>query len=196
MACFLYIKAKNVRPTEQLSCDQLKGSQIINLDQLQKYIGELITHAVKCSSQIILNGEKKDGLVSVLFSLCSRYSFDLNISRKEVGPNGKLRREANLAAVWGQMSTGGGYSKLKETMSTLDVPVMSPKNFICTERDIGQWWQDHLQDVMAEAGRKEKQLAEEQDDYHQGVPCITVIVDGGWSKRSHRHSYNAKSGLE
>ena len=91
------------------------------------------------------------------------------------------------------MSTGGGYSKLNETMSTLGVPVMSPNNFICTERGIGQWWQEHLKDVMAEAGREEKQLAEERDDYHQGVPCITVIVDGGWSKRSHRHSYNAKS---
>ena len=44
---------------------------------------------------------------------------------------------------------------------------------------------------MAEAGREEKRLA----DYHQGVPAITVIVDAGWSKRSHRHSYNAKSGV-
>ena len=24
---------------------------------------------------------------------------------------------------------------------------------------------------------------------------VTVIIDGGWSKRSHRHSYNAKSGV-
>ena len=31
-------------------------------------------------------------------------------------------------------------------------------------------------------GREEKQLAEEQNDYHQGVPAVTVIVDGGWSK--------------
>ena len=63
-----YKKAKNVRPTEQLSCDQCKGSRIINLDQLQKCIGELTTHAVKCSSQIILNGEKRAGLASVLSS--------------------------------------------------------------------------------------------------------------------------------
>ncbi len=27
------------------------------------------------------------------------------------------------------------------------------------------------------------------------MPAITVIVDGGWSKRSHRHSYNANSGV-
>ena len=26
-------------------------------------------------------------------------------------------------------------------------------------------------------------------------PTITVIVDGGWSKCTHKHSYNAKSGV-
>ena len=26
-------------------------------------------------------------------------------------------------------------------------------------------------------------------------PAITVVVDGGWSKRSHKHYYNAKSGV-
>ena len=30
---------------------------------------------------------------------------------------------------------------------------------------------------------------------HEGVPAITVVVDGGWSKRLHKHSYNAKSGV-
>ena len=29
----------------------------------------------------------------------------------------------------------------------------------------------------------------------QGVPLISVIMDGGWLKRSHKHSYNAKSGV-
>ena len=27
------------------------------------------------------------------------------------------------------------------------------------------------------------------------MPAITVIVDGGWLKHSHKHSYNAKSGV-
>ena len=48
---------------------------------------------------------------------------------------------------------------------------------------------------MIEAGQEEKRLAEERNDYHQGVPAITVIVGGGWSKCSHKHSYNAKSGV-
>ena len=38
-------------------------------------------------------------------------------------------------------------------------------------------------------------LAVERKDYHNGVPAVTVVADGGWSKRSHKHSYNAKSGV-
>ena len=48
---------------------------------------------------------------------------------------------------------------------------------------------------MLEAGREEKWLAEERGSYHEGVPAITVVVDGGWSKRPHKHSYNANSGV-
>ena len=43
-------------------------------------------------------------------------------------------------------------------------------------------------------GQVEKRLAIEKGNYHNGVPAITVVADGGWSKRSHKHSYNAKSG--
>ena len=46
---------------------------------------------------------------------------------------------------------------------------------------------------MAEAGKEERELR--RGDYHEGVTAITVIVDGGWSKRSHHHSYNANSGV-
>ncbi len=116
-------------------------------------------------------------------------------SRTVKGPRGYCRWECNLAAVWGQMSTGGGHSKLQETMGVLGVPVKSARHFINTERDIGEWWRKQLEGVMAEAGKEEKRLAEERGDYHEGVPAITVIVDGGWSKRSHRYSYNAKSGV-
>ena len=63
------------------------------------------------------------------------------------------------------------------------------------EKRIGQWWWALLEDSMKEAGAAEKAIAIANGRYHQGVPAITVIVDGGWSKRSHKHSYNAKSGV-
>ncbi len=80
-------------------------------------------------------------------------------------------------------------------MGVLGVPVMTKSAFIQTERDIGEWWKEKLSESMLEAGREEKRLAEQAGSYHEGVPAIAVIVDGGWSKRSHKHSYNANSGV-
>ena len=176
---------------------KIDGSRIINIEKLQEYISSLTVHAAKCSGDLLLVGEKRDGLASILSTRCTQcdHSIVLQTSRKVRGPRGYCRWECNLAAVWGQMSTGGGHSKLQETMGVLGVPVMHARHFINTERDIGEWWQKELQEVMAEAGKEEKRLAKERGDYHEGVPAITVIVDGGWSKRSHRHSYNAKSGV-
>ena len=195
--------AQKYQQKESLQCTSaqgnvtIQGSRIINLEKLQEYINCLTVHAAQCGGDIVLTGETRAGLASIISSRCSKcsYTVPLETSRKVKGPRGNCRWECNLAAVWGQMSTGGGHSRLQETMGVLGVPVMSAKNFINTERDIGEWWQNQLQEVMVEAGKEEKKLAEERADFHEGVPAITVIVDGGWSKRSHRHSYNAKSGV-
>ncbi len=79
-------------------------------------------------------------------------------------------------------------------MSALGVPVMTKHSFIDTERSIGERWKQELEEVMIEAGQEERQIAITNGSYHHGIPAITVIVDGGWSKRSHKYSYNAKSG--
>ena len=93
------------------------------------------------------------------------------------------------------MTKGNGHTQLRDTMSVLGVPVMSKRSFTQTERSIGERWQQCLEESMLEAGKQEKHLAEVRGDYDEGVPAITVVVDGGWSKRSHRHSCNAKSGV-
>ena len=146
---------------------------------------------------VVLTGEVRDGLASIMSSHCStcNHTITLETAQKVKGPRGYRRWECNLAAVWGQMVTGGGHSQLEETMSILGVPVMTKSSFVQSERDIGEWWRLELQESMAAAGKEEKRLAEESGSYHDGVPAITVIVDGGWSKRSHKHSYNAKSGV-
>ena len=123
------------------------------------------------------------------------YTIRFETSPKVKGPRGHTQWECNLGAVWGEMVTGGGHSRLQESMSVLGVPVMSKPSFISTERAIGEHWRQKLTESMAEAGREEKRPAEEKGDFHEGVPAITVVVDGGWSKRSHKHSYNAKSGV-
>ena len=95
-----------------------------------------------------------------------------------------------MAAVWGQMTVGGGFNSLQESISVMGVPVMTKRSFVETERVIGKWWWAALEESMLAAGKKEKQLAIENKQYHQGIPAITVIVDGGWCKRTHKHGYN------
>ncbi len=175
----------------------IEGCRIINMDRLQEYTHNLTEHSRTCKGSITLIGENRDGLASVLTSQCSdcNHKIFLKTSKKVKGPNNYSRWECNLAAVWGQMVTGGGHRKLEETMSIVGVPVMTKTSFVSTERDIGEWWEQELRKSMEEAGKEERALAMNSGDYHEGVPAITVIVDGGWSKRSHRHSYNANSGV-
>lgn len=55
--------------------------------------------------------------------------------------------------------------------------------------------EEKLDDYMRANGAREKSLAIEKGKMEDGVPYITVIVDGGWSKRSYGHAYNASSGV-
>jgi hypothetical protein len=93
------------------------------------------------------------------------------------------------------MVTGNGPSHLNEFMATLNSPGLSQPSFSAIETDIGKWWQDVLLADILAAGQEERRLAIERKDYHEEVPAITVITDGGWSKRTHKHSYNAAGGL-
>ena len=117
-------------------------------------------------------------------------------STKIAGSKGINKRySVNVGAVWGQMATGGGQRKLNEMMASIGIPGMSKGTFIRIETQIGNKWEDILSTEIQKAGEEEKRLAIERKDFFQDVPAITVVVDGGWSKRSHKHSYNAKSGV-
>jgi len=70
---------------------------------------------------------------------------------------------------------------------------MTKKAFMGAERRIGQRWQMLLQESMKAASEEEKAIALAKSRMHDDIPTIIVIVDGGWSKHAHKHSYNAKS---
>ena len=88
-----------------------------------------------------------------------------------------------------------GHARLNETVAALDMPGMSKKTFSNIEMQIGNVWESNLAYEITRAGVLEREMAIERSDSFEGIPAITVTVDGGWSKRSHKHSYNAKSGV-
>ena len=151
--------------------------------------------ALQNEKAIILFGEiTHAGLASILSSRCAGclQEFKFSTSSKVQGITGGKCWKTNLAAVWGQMCTGGGHMPLAETMVVLGVQTMSKQSFVSTERKICEWWRDLFEQSMTSAGKEEREI---DNSYHQGVPAITVIVDDGWSKRTHKYSYNAKSGV-
>ncbi len=186
----------------------LEGCRIINLDQLAKHVHTLTLHAATCDGcrqkaqsneeAIKLHGEvSREGLASLLCASCCgcNKQWQLGTSAKVKGPTGNKRWEVNLSAVWGQMATGGGAQPMNQFLSTIGIPGLPPSTFTMIEEQIGLWWKVILEEDMIKAGQEEKAIAEREGRYFQGVPSVTVIADGGWSKRSHKHSYVAYSGV-
>ena len=184
----------------------LTDSRIIKLQQLQEHIQTVTSHVASCPScanktslqQMVSVKEKhREGLASILTTHCEgcHAEFPFPTSVKVKGMTGGQYWEINLAAVWGQMSTGGGHAPLEETMAVLGVPTMTKRSFIAAEKRIGTWWTALLEESMKLAGQEEREKAIARKSFFQGDPAITVILDGGWSKRSHKHSYNAKCGV-
>ena len=195
-------------PVHSITEITITENRVINLENLKMHLQELTQHVATCQScqdkslqnekAIILFGElTRAGLASILSSRCAgcHQEFRFSTSSKVQGMTGVKCWETNLAAVWGQMCTGGGHTPLAETMAVLGVQTMSRQSFMSTERKICEWWRDLFEQSMTSAGKAERQIAIANNSYHQGVPAVTVIVDGGWLKRTHKHSYNAKSGV-
>ena len=144
-----------------------------------------------------MKSEINKGVASIIKVQCNgcNNTFDFETSPKTKTNNGSFNYDINIRSVWGSISTGKGRSQLNELLGTMNSPCMSQHTFGTIEEQISEWWQEVLQNDMVEAGKVEKILAEERGDFFNGIPAITVITDGGWSKRSHKHSYSASGGV-
>ena len=78
----------------------------------------------------------------------------------------------------------------------MGIPSVNQGQYSKIKTQIGSWWSEVLQEEMRKAGEEERAIAIANNDFHERVPAITVVCDVGWSKRSHKHTYNAMGGLE
>lgn len=102
----------------------------------------------------------------------------------------------NTSAVAGIIAVGGGFSNMEEFFGAMDIPSMSLKTFNREHTIISTAWKETAMKQMEMAIAEEKNLAIEQGnvDVH-GIPCLTVIADGSWAKRSYRTNYSSLSGV-
>ena len=94
----------------------------------------------------------------------------------------------NIGTELGQISTEGGGAQLEKQMSAIDLPSMRTLTFCILERKLGGLFEEVVTSELLAAGLEEKRTATEKNEYHNNVQFITVVVDAGWSKRSHKHS--------
>ncbi|KAK3108941.1 hypothetical protein FSP39_019316 [Pinctada imbricata] len=184
---------------------QPQGYRFMNLDCLQSHISDITLHACTCPQAIQLASQgmsplnieselQNMGLASILGVVCQGCRKQFKLVNSPTLPESK-RYDINVRAVWGSVSTGNGPSHLNELLGTMNSPGLSSTSFTSIEEEIGKWWANTLKDSMLKAGVEERRLAIERGSFHQEIPAITVITDGGWSKRTHKHSYNALGGV-
>lgn len=100
------------------------------------------------------------------------------------------------SAVWGIVSTGGGFRRIDGIFSFLGIRCINKSTINKVEQKMGNCWKSVLSEAIINAGIEEKHLAIKNGDITDTViPYITVTVDGGWSHRSHGHRYTANSGV-
>ena len=160
------------------------GNRITLFSLLSDYIKEITHHAAVCGYPMEFLGESAHlGLCSVLAARCTGCKLIMKM------------HTSNLGAVLGQVATGGGGDHLQEQLSAMNIPSLSPHSFIQFERDLGTAFESLVTEQLLIAGREEYEHAAATNCRVNGKLARTVVVDGGWSKRYHRHSYNAKSGV-
>ena len=186
--------------------NEMEGSRIMNLQNLKTSMIELTTHTASCQAAqekvlcnepaITFDSETKNGLHSILCATCRGCNATFNIeSSGDFGSDDIKRKDINVRAVWGSMVTGGGCSSMTEMLGTMGIPGMSDRTYMTIEEEIGRLWKTVLEEEMINAGKEERDLAIENGEFFNGIPAITIICDGGWSKRTHKHSYNAMAGV-
>lgn len=169
---------------------EITDRRIINVSFFFKQIISLNNHApmFDCNfANLIFYKEYRDGLKSTFFLKCSMCNMELKLYSCE-GP-------INNQVVEAGMSIGIGYANTEEFLATINIPFMSNKSYQKHHDIVSTGWEKVAVAEMRKAAEEEADHACEIGNVDKnGVPLITVVADGCWSKRSYRSNYSALSG--
>lgn len=91
----------------------------------------------------------------------------------------------NTSVVSAVVNTGQGFSQIDTFTAILNMPNMSNQNYQKIHSDIIKHTEGISFEAMINAGKEEAALAIQENRINEkGIPLITVIADGAWSKRS------------
>lgn len=173
----------------------LQGRRLVDIGYLLKQIAEISKHPpFDCTfSDMYPIHEYKMGLKTKITLVCKMCNIEKTIHLIE-----ETEREMDINSVLAlaTVSTGSGYSTVNELLSVLNIPFMSNSTYQQHHENVADIIEDTAWQVMQEAGQEEARIAQELGEVDEsGIPMITVVADGAWSKRSYSVNYNASSGV-
>ncbi|GFS61371.1 yqaJ domain-containing protein [Nephila pilipes] len=180
--------------TETVIEHSLSGRRIVNISHFINCIQNLNNHGpLQCSfSNMKIMSEVRKGLNSGIKMKCEMCHFQETLWAED--PECK-KMPVNTAAVSGIMKIGGGVANLEEFLSTLDIPPLSSNTYQKEHDNIATAWEKVAENEMYCAAMEEKHLAVQAGEVGgDGIPMLTVVVDGCWAKRSYRTNYSSLSG--
>lgn len=137
--------------------------------------------------------EIQKGLQSTFYFKCNmcHSKFQLK-SYDEEKANTTLN--VNEGAVSGAILTGIGQTNLNEITASMDLPIMTFRNYSKYHDNVAEMWKTAAEESMLAAANEENELARLRGDT-SSIPKIPVEADCCWSKRSYKNQYNALSGV-
>jgi len=186
---------KNAEKPPEVPFKTSTGRRLVGVQSILRFVEQSNSHAKSCKKyRLSPCTEIQSGLDSNLRFQCF-CGFVISLDSNDEGST----LPANKALAWGCQNSAIGYDAVSGLLSSLDLPSPSPNTYRKSQTECKDWIMASLQIELETAAEEEKKLAIEAEEFVivKGIkyPAITVVVDGGWSKRSYGHSYNSNNGM-
>lgn len=181
---------------DHIQLDYLEGRRIVDISFFFDQLKSLSNHAPQFSCTLNNLSVKSE----IVRGLCSGFMFVCNMCGYSkvvwTDPKCDTAMDINAAAVAGSISTGGGFTNLTKVLGAMNIRCMGHSTYEKYEGIISKGWEDSALEEMNLAAQEEASIARERNSVDtDGVPLLTVVADGSWSKRSYRCNFNSLSGV-
>lgn len=173
---------------------ELQGRRFVDIGHIFKSIQCIRHEGFDCTfSNLYFVKENRKGYFSQFIFKC-KMCCKIEVISSE--PENTSTIKINTAIVSSVVNTGQGYAQLEQFSAILNMPCMTNTTYQKEHEIISGYIETTMWQSIEMAGKEEAKMAIERGDVNKdGVPLITVVADGAWSKRSYKSNYNALSGV-
>lgn len=193
--------SEDIDQLQNIMGEDIKRRRIVNVNYFWKELQEqLSVHGpqkeTKCSLKdwsLERESNFHGGLRTLFHFKCKRCHRECQVWSEEVTDEDL---DLNTCSVWGTLAEGFGYSQMSGLFACMGIPYSTNKSYKRNQEKLLDKLNELSAASMKKAGEEELELAKKHGDVDEnGIPFITVIVDGSWIKRSFGTKYDSLSGL-